>query len=93
VVLLRDASQLSPESAGARSHQGLGKEVRPFKGINGDCRQAVACRNIAIGKAIVAIGMFVKQPRKDVLEFVRRQTGNTRKATANKAKAFLRKYE
>ncbi|MGD0101795.1 MAG: hypothetical protein ABSC60_15745, partial [Acidobacteriota bacterium] len=67
--------------------------VRPFKGINRDCRQAVACRNIAIGKAIVAIGMFVKQPRKDVLEFVRRQTGNTRKATANKAKAFLRKYE
>lgn len=53
------------------------------------------CRNIAIGKSILAMEMFVNpvKVRKEVLEFVRRQTENKRKATANKAKAFMRKYE
>ena len=53
------------------------------------------CRNIAIGKSILTMEMFVNpaKVRKEVLEFVRRQTENKRKATANKAKAFMRKYE
>ncbi len=51
------------------------------------------CRNIAIGKAVLALEMFTDplNPGKPVLEFVRRQTDNRRSATANKAKAFMRK--
>jgi len=53
------------------------------------------CRNIAIGKAILAIEMFTDpvDAGKPVLEFARRQTMNTRQATAKKAKAFVRKCE
>jgi hypothetical protein len=49
------------------------------------------CRNIAIGKAILALEMFrdPANPGKAVLDFVGRQTGNSRRATANKAKAFI----
>ncbi len=58
------------------------------------CRFPTAeCRNIAVGKAILALEMFVDPGNAgaSVVEFVRRQTGNTRAATARKAKAFLRK--
>ena len=53
------------------------------------------CRNIAIGKSILAMEMYVDPAhiRKDVLQFARSQTSNTRRATATKAKAFLRKCQ
>lgn len=52
------------------------------------------CRNIAIGKCIQAMNMFLNHDRvpKKVLEFARRQTGNGRRATAEKAKTFLRRF-
>ncbi len=52
------------------------------------------CRNIAIGKSILALSMFLKPGRiqRDVMEFADSQKSNRRTATANKAKAFLRKY-
>jgi hypothetical protein len=52
------------------------------------------CRNIAIGKVILAIETFLDpaKPGKSALDFVRRQMNNPRKATAGKAKAFIRKY-
>ena len=53
------------------------------------------CRNIAIGKSILAIEMFLDpaEARKEVLDFVKSQTDNRRKATAEKAKAFLHKFQ
>jgi hypothetical protein len=53
------------------------------------------CRNIAIGKSILALGMFIDpvKARKNVVAFARNQTGNSRRATAEKAKTFLRKCE
>jgi len=52
------------------------------------------CRNIAIGKAILAIEMSVdpEMPGKTEIDFARRQLKNPRKATADKAKAFIEKY-
>ncbi len=53
------------------------------------------CRNIALGKCIQAMAMFVdaESAPKEILEFARRQTGNRRRATAEKAKSFLRKID
>jgi len=52
------------------------------------------CRNIALGKVILAISQYFNQlkGRKAIIEFVQRQTGNTRNATRKKAEEFLRKY-
>jgi hypothetical protein len=52
------------------------------------------CRNIAIGKCIQAMNIFLNPERvpQKVLEFAHRQTGNGRRATAEKAKTFLRKF-
>ncbi len=82
----------------------LGKIARAFpeerKGIaarltaiDNQAFETGECRNIAIGKAIVALDMFCDptNPGKAVLDFVSRQTVNSRKATAAKAKAFLAK--
>ncbi len=45
------------------------------------------CRNIALGKVILALGKFKYQikNKKEVLNFLERQTGNTRSATKKKA--------
>lgn len=53
------------------------------------------CRNIAIGKAILALAMFLKPGHagSEIIDFIRRQTDNTRKATANKARAFLKQFQ
>jgi hypothetical protein len=53
------------------------------------------CRNIAIGKCIQAMDIMVSPgcAPEEVLEFVRRQRGNRRKSTAEKAKTLLRKLE
>jgi hypothetical protein len=52
------------------------------------------CRNIAIGKCIQAMGMIFSAEcvPEEVLEFARRQRGNRRRSTAEKAKTFLRKF-
>jgi len=53
------------------------------------------CRNIAIGKVILALGKVVDPSNvpEEVIEFARRQAANTRKATAGKAESFLRRYD
>ncbi|MFC2070804.1 hypothetical protein ACFLTB_06520 [Chloroflexota bacterium] len=51
------------------------------------------CRNIVIGKVILALGKFSDklEDNKAMLGFVSRQTNNTRNATARKAEQLLRK--
>jgi hypothetical protein len=51
------------------------------------------CRNIALGKVILAISSYFDQlkDKKAVIEFVKRQTQNKRNATKKKAEKFLRK--
>jgi hypothetical protein len=51
------------------------------------------CRNIALGKVILALGMFIDPANAspEVIEFVRRQTTNSRSATAKKAATLLKK--
>jgi len=53
------------------------------------------CRNIAIGTVILAIGSYFNElkDKETTIEFVRRQTKNTRNATRKKAEQFLRKYK
>ncbi len=53
------------------------------------------CRNIAIGKVILAIGLYFNQleNKKVVIEFVERQTKNNRNATKKKAEQFLKKLK
>jgi hypothetical protein len=52
------------------------------------------CRNITIGKAILAISNYFDnlEEKETTIEFVRRQTKNTRNATRKKAEQFLKKY-
>jgi hypothetical protein len=53
------------------------------------------CRNIAIGKAILAMGTYFNglDDKRGVMEFVKQQAGNTRTATKKKAEQFLKKYD
>ena len=53
------------------------------------------CRNIAIGKATLAISTYFDklEDKERTIEFVRRQTKNTRNATRKKAEQFLKKYK
>jgi hypothetical protein len=53
------------------------------------------CRNIAIGKTILAMEMFLDLAvvQEDVLHFAQTQTFNSRRATAAKARAFLNKCQ
>lgn len=55
----------------------------------------VECRNIALGKVILAINEYFDQlkDKKAVVEFVERQTKNTRNATKKKAEQFLKKWD
>jgi hypothetical protein len=52
------------------------------------------CRNISIGKVILAISTYFTglEDKEATLEFVKRQTENTRNATRKKATQFLKKY-
>jgi putative endonuclease len=51
------------------------------------------CRNIAIGKVILAFSHLGQPPdTSKVVDFVRRQTHNERNATRKKADAFLKKF-
>lgn len=51
------------------------------------------CRNIALGKVILALGMFIDPANAspEAIEFIRRQATNPRSATAKKAAALLKK--
>jgi len=51
------------------------------------------CRNIALGKVILALQLFVNHANagRAVFSFVQRQTKNKRPATASKARSFLKK--
>ena len=53
------------------------------------------CRNIALGKVVQAFASFVKEPGQEsgVLDFVKRQTDNSRPATRKKAFRLLRTFE
>jgi hypothetical protein len=53
------------------------------------------CRNIAMGKVIGAIDLYFDElgDRENTIEFVRRQTKNTRHATRKKAEKFLAKHK
>ncbi len=55
----------------------------------------IECRNIALGKVILAIGAFYNQlkDKKAIVEFSSRQTKNTRNATKKKAAALLKKLQ
>jgi len=68
--------------------------VAQLLGIERQSFETDECRNIAIGKSILALGMFCDpvNPGKRVLDFIDRQTGNSRKATANKAKTFIAQH-
>jgi hypothetical protein len=68
--------------------------VAQLLGVEGQSFETEECRNIAIGKTILALDMFCDpaNPGKPVRDFVSRQTSNSRRATANKAKAFMAKH-
>lgn len=53
------------------------------------------CRNIALGKVVLALDACPANTknRKGVIEFVQRQTQNTRNATKKKAEQFLKKSQ
>lgn len=53
------------------------------------------CRNIALGKVVQAFGSNLKHSNHDaqVLEFIKRQTMNTRPATRKKAEKLLESIE
>jgi len=53
------------------------------------------CKNILLGKVIVAFGAYFDQitDKNSVISFVRRQLHNTRNSTKVKAERFLRKIE
>jgi hypothetical protein len=57
--------------------------------------QTDECRNIAIGHALTALAELGEPAthRRDVIEFVRRQTVNPRPATQNKARKLLARLE
>lgn len=57
--------------------------------------ETVECRNIALGKVILALGKFKDQikNKKEVLNFLERQTGNTRSATKKKVCELLGKLK
>lgn len=53
----------------------------------------VECRNIALGKVVLAISSYFNQlkDKNEVIKFVERQTKNARVATKKKAEQFLKK--
>ena len=57
--------------------------------------QTDECRNVAIGHAIESLDRFFHRMghQKEVLEFVRHETNNSRNATRKKAVEFLKKHD
>jgi hypothetical protein len=57
--------------------------------------QTAECLNVAIGHAIISFDRFFTQIRnqKEVLDFVKSNINNSRKATRNKAEKFIKKWD
>ncbi len=53
------------------------------------------CRNVALGKVVLALGKFKDEikDRKDILEFLERQTNNTRASVKKRAIKLLEKLK
>jgi hypothetical protein len=86
ISALTDISLAKPEYQAQISH-----ELMKVEHYNYETEE---CRNISIGKVILAIGRYFDklEDKETTLEFVRRQTQNTRNATKKKAEQFLKKY-
>jgi len=86
IAALADIARARPEH-----RQRITDETLNVEGYSYDTDE---CRNIAIGKAIVAIDSYFAglADRQPALEFVRRQLANPRAATAGKAARFLCKH-
>jgi hypothetical protein len=86
ITALTDIALAKPE------HQaGITNELLRIEHYNYDTDE---CRNITIGKVILAISTYFNnlEGKETTIEFVRRQTKNTRNATKKKAEQFLKKY-
>lgn len=71
-----------------------GKITEELLKVENYCYDTIECRNIAIGKVILAISRYSEQLKdKAVIEFLLRQTKNTRNATKKKAEQFLKKLK
>lgn len=68
-----------------------GKIVKELLRIENYNYDTVECRNVALGKVILALGRSRDEigSNKEVLEFLERQTRNTRNATRKKAHKLL----
>ncbi len=87
IAALADIALIKPE------HQAkITNELLRVEHYNYDTDE---CRNIAAGKVILAISTYFDQleNKEELIEFVRRQTKNSRNATRKKAEQFLRKYK
>jgi hypothetical protein len=68
------------------------KEIIKVEHYNYDTPE---CRNVAIGKVVSALGKFKDKikDRKDILEFLDRQTNNTRVSVKKRAIELLEKLK
>ncbi len=66
-------------------------ELLRVKGYKYDTQE---CNNIAVGKVILALAELFKgaKDKQAILDFVERETSNSRPATAKKANQFLKKH-
>lgn len=67
--------------------------TQAFLGTERFTYETPQCRNIAIGKVILAFGLYMDRTNvgSNVAAFVQRQVSNPRPATRNKAMAFLKR--
>jgi len=86
IAALTDIALARPEYQPAISNELLKVEHYNY--------DTVECRNITIGKVILAISTYFNnlKDQETVIEFIRRQTQNTRNATRKKAEQFLKRY-
>jgi hypothetical protein len=87
----------SGKIAKARPHltQRITRELLKLEKIPTKPQLTQECKNILLGKTILAFGMYFEQieNKDDVISFVKRQKNNTRSATKVKAEKFLKKIE
>jgi hypothetical protein len=86
ISALTDISLAKPEYQAQISHELMKVEHYNY--------ETDECRNISIGKVILAISAYFDklEDKEATLQFVKRQTQNTRNATRKKAGQFLKKY-
>ena len=87
----------SGKIANARPHltQKITSELLKIEKIPTQPNLTQECKNILLGKAILAFGMYFDQVenKDNVISFVKRQKNNTRNATKVKAEKFLKIIE